>query len=198
MLGHFQARRRILAPVHRPTYASSPATTHTLPSQCSGVAHSGVSTGTLLRRASMPTDSLQLYHPLSLQSLPHSGSDTIGTDPYYTFSSQRKVLENGYVGERSSPVMGNYGRGQHSGETGAAGYTFPTPVSMSTHHQPGYSMANHHNPTYTSSHGPLAGSGGHGYHSQQQHQQYFSESHQDRSTPTPSSGSGSGNDLVAP
>lgn len=188
MLGHGQARRRILAPVHRPT--SGPATTHPLPSQRSGVAHSGVSTGTLLRRASMPTDSLQLYHPLSLQSLPHSGSGTIGTDPYYTSSSQRNVLENGYVGGRSSSVMGSYG--QHSGGTGAAGYTFPTPASMSTQHQPGYSMANQHNPTYMSSHGPLAGGGGHGYYSQQQHQQYYSGGHQDRSTPTPSSGSGPG------
>ncbi|KAH9012963.1 hypothetical protein EDB83DRAFT_1017591 [Lactarius deliciosus] len=180
------ARRRILAPVHRPS--SGPATTHPLPSQRSGVAHSGVSTGTLLRRASMPTDSLQLYHPLSLQSIPHSGSGPIGSDPYYTPSSQRNVLENGYGSGRSSSVMGNY---PQQGGTGA-GYTFPTPASMSTHHQPGYSINNQHNPTYMSSHGPVPGGGGHGYYTQQQHQQYFSGSHQDRGTPTPSSGSGPG------
>ena len=173
--------------MHRPT--SGPATTHPLPSQRSGVAHSGVSTGTLLRRASMPTDSLQLYHPLSLQSLPHSGSGTIGTDPYYTPSSQRNVLENGYVSGRSSSVIGNYS--QHSGGTGATGYTFPTPASMSTQQQQsGYSMGSQHNPTYLSSHGPLPAGGSHGYYTQQQ--QYFPGGHQDRSTPTPSSGSGPG------
>jgi len=175
------ARRRILAPVHRPS--SGPATTHPLPSQ--RATHSGVSTSTLLRRASMPTDSLQLYHPLSLQSISHTGSGPIGSEPYYTPSSQRNILENGYGGGRSS-MIGNYT--QHSGGTGA-GYTFPTPASISSH---GYAMGNQHSPSYVSSHGPLSSSGGHGYYNQQQHQQYFPGSHQDRGTPTPSSGSGPG------
>ncbi|KAI0004644.1 hypothetical protein BJV74DRAFT_875820 [Russula compacta] len=179
------ARRRILAPVHRPS--SGPATTHPLPSQRGGASHSGVSTGTLLRRASMPTDSLQLYHPLSLQSISHAGSGPLGSDPYYTHPSQR-VLENGYGGGRSSSMLGNYT--QQSGGAGA-GYTFPTPASMSSHHQPGYTMGNQHTPSYVSSQGPTPGSGGHGYYTQQQHQ-YFSGSHQDRGTSTPSSGSGPG------
>ncbi|KAI0304543.1 hypothetical protein B0F90DRAFT_1667001 [Multifurca ochricompacta] len=153
------ARRRILAPVHRPS--SGPATTHPLPSQRSGTTHSGVSTSTLLRRASMPTDSLQLYHPLSLQSISQSGSGPIGSDPYYTPSSQqRNVLENGYGGGgRSSSMMGHYT--QHSGGA-SAGYTFPTPGSIPSHHQSGYALGNQHTPSYLSSHGSLPGGGGHG------------------------------------
>jgi hypothetical protein len=83
---------------------SGPATTHPLPSQRG---HSGVSTSTLIRRASMPTDSLQLYHPLSLQSISHTGSGPLSADPYYAPSNQRNVLENGYGGGRSS-MLGNY------------------------------------------------------------------------------------------
>jgi len=181
------ARRRILAPVHRPS--SGPATTHPLPSQRSGAAHSGVSTGTLLRRASMPTDSLQLYHPLSLQSISHAPSGPVSSDPYYPPSSQRNhILENGYGGGRSSSLLGNYA--QQPGGAGA-GYTFPTPASLSSHHQPGYAMGNQHAPSYLSSQGPLPASGGHGYYTQQQHQ-YYSGSHQDRGTSTPSNGSGPG------
>ncbi|KAI0259787.1 hypothetical protein BC834DRAFT_595670 [Gloeopeniophorella convolvens] len=183
------ARRRILAPVHRPS--SGPATTHPLPSQRSGATHSGVSTSTLLRRASMPTDSLQLYHPLSLQSISHSSSGSINSDPYYPSSSQRSLLlENGYGG-RSSSMMGSYA--PHSGGTGS-GYTFPTPTSISSHQQPVYGVGNQHSSSYMSSHGPLSGNSGHGYYPQQhqQHQQYLSGTHQDRGTPTPSSGSGPG------
>ncbi|KAI0300424.1 hypothetical protein BC826DRAFT_1164665 [Russula brevipes] len=178
-----QARRRILAPVHRPS--SGPATTHPLPSQRAGATHSGVSTSTLLRRASMPTDSLQLYHPLSLQSISHAGSGPLSSDPYYPASGQRNALENGYSGGRSSSLLGNYT--QQSGGAGA-GYTFPTPASVSSHHQPGYAMGNHHTtPSYISSQGPLPGSGSHGYYAQQQQQQqqqhqYYSGSHQDRGT----------------
>ncbi|KAI9456146.1 hypothetical protein F5148DRAFT_1277150 [Russula earlei] len=182
------ARRRILAPVHRPS--SGPATTHPLPSQRSGATHSGVSTGTLLRRASMPTDSLQLYHPLSLQSISHAGSGPLSSDPYYPPSSQRSALENGYGGGRSSSMLGNYA--QQSGGAGA-GYTFPTPASMSSHHhQPEYAIGNQHAPSYISSQGPLPGSGSHGYYTHTQQHQYFSGGHQDRGTSTPSSGSGPG------
>ncbi|OBZ71427.1 hypothetical protein A0H81_08609 [Grifola frondosa] len=57
------ARRRILAPAHRA--AAGPTTTTPFSSRSGGpsaVLDSG-------RRASMPTDSLQLYYPMSLQSL---------------------------------------------------------------------------------------------------------------------------------
>ena len=163
--------------MHRPS--SGPATTHPLASQRSGATHSGVSTGTLLRRASMPTDSLQLYHPLSLQSISHAPSGPVSSDPYYPPSSQRNILENGYGGGRSSSMLGNYAQ-QPGGPSG--GYTFPTPA---------YAMGNQHAPSYISSQGPLPGGGGHGYYTQQQHQ-YFSGSHQDRGTPSQSNGSGPG------
>lgn len=57
-----QARRRILAPANR--LASNPSTTTPI---------GGSRTSPLLgadRRASAPADTLQLYHPLSLQTLP--------------------------------------------------------------------------------------------------------------------------------
>ncbi|PFH53865.1 hypothetical protein AMATHDRAFT_677 [Amanita thiersii Skay4041] len=61
------ARRRILAPAHRA--ASGPTTTAPFPP-------TGRTYSTLIdpsaRRASMPADSLQLYHPMTLQSLPNS------------------------------------------------------------------------------------------------------------------------------
>ncbi|KAF8630851.1 hypothetical protein AX17_005210 [Amanita inopinata Kibby_2008] len=61
------ARRRILAPAHRA--ASGPTTTAPFPP-------TGRTLTTLLdpsaRRASMPADSLQLYHPMTLQSLSNS------------------------------------------------------------------------------------------------------------------------------
>jgi len=85
-------------------------------------------------------------------------------------------------------MLGNYT--QQSGGA-SAGYTFPTPSSMSSHHQPGYAMGNQHAPSYIPSQGSLPGSGSHGYYAQQQHQ-YFSGSHQDRGTSTPSTGSGPG------
>ncbi|KAG6896716.1 hypothetical protein C0992_006553 [Termitomyces sp. T32_za158] len=58
------ARRRILAPAHRA--ASGPTTTAPFPP-----ARSASLSGILDRRASMPTaESLQLYHPMTLQSMP--------------------------------------------------------------------------------------------------------------------------------
>jgi hypothetical protein len=140
----------------------------------------------------MPTDSLQLYHPLSLQSISHTGSGPLSSDPYYPASGQRNALENGYSGGRSSSLLGNY---THQSGGAGAGYTFPTPASVSSHHQ--LAMGNQHTtPSYISSQGPLQGSGGHGYYTQpqqqQQQHQYYSGSHQDRGTSTQSSGSGPG------
>ncbi|KAL0960886.1 hypothetical protein HGRIS_005896 [Hohenbuehelia grisea] len=70
------ARRRILAPAHRA--ASGPTTTAPFPP-------TGRTLSSLLdpigRRASMPADTLQLYHPMTLQSMPntpaghHHGAD---------------------------------------------------------------------------------------------------------------------------
>ena len=158
--------------------SSGPTTTHPLASQRSGGTHSGVSTATLLRRASMPPDSLQLYHPLALQSISHAPSGPVSSDPYYPPSGQRNILENGYSGGRSSSMWGNYA--QQPGEPSC--YTFPTPV---------YAMGNQHAPSNISSQGPFPGGGGHGYYAQQQQQhQYFSGS--DRGTSTQSNESGPG------
>ncbi|KAF8208592.1 hypothetical protein K438DRAFT_1573593 [Mycena galopus ATCC 62051] len=62
------ARRRILAPAHRA--ASGPTTTAPYPPQ--GGRSASLSGLMDARRASLPgADSLQLYHPMTLQSLPH-------------------------------------------------------------------------------------------------------------------------------
>lgn len=65
-----QARRRILAPAHRATQAGTANGPYaTVLSGGGGAPHtrSLIDAG---RRASMPTDSLALYHPMSLQSIP--------------------------------------------------------------------------------------------------------------------------------
>ncbi|KAJ7242873.1 hypothetical protein B0H12DRAFT_958635, partial [Mycena haematopus] len=64
------ARRRILAPAHRA--ASGPTTTAPYPQQGGRGPLNGLMDA---RRASLPgADSLQLYHPMTLQSLPHHPS----------------------------------------------------------------------------------------------------------------------------
>ena len=62
----------------------------------------------MTRRASMPTENLELYHPLSLQSLPHSHHNT---PPDYV-GSTRHMLGLPPVGGRvpySAPGNGNGG-----------------------------------------------------------------------------------------
>ncbi|TFK19987.1 hypothetical protein FA15DRAFT_708464 [Coprinopsis marcescibilis] len=71
------ARRRILAPAHRA--ASGPTTTAPFPPTGRG-SLSGL-LDPIGRRASMPTaDSLQLYHPMSLQSVHSTGGGHHGSD----------------------------------------------------------------------------------------------------------------------
>ncbi|KAI0061602.1 hypothetical protein BV25DRAFT_726026 [Artomyces pyxidatus] len=152
------ARRRILAPVHRPS--SGPATTHPLPSQPQRLMHPGVSTGTLLRRASMPTDSLQLYHPLSLQSIPHA-------DPYYGATPQRSLLlgtGGGYSQGRSASYGGGYAQAQ---------YSFPGQQSHASSYAPA---------------GGMYGGGGGGGQNFYGGQQGYGLSEREHSTPTPGSG----------
>ncbi|KAI0051078.1 hypothetical protein FA95DRAFT_1554889 [Auriscalpium vulgare] len=179
------ARRRILAPVHRPS--SGPATTHPLPTQAQRL-HPGVSSSTLLRRASMPTDSLQLYHPLSLQSIPHAGGGALAAD-YYTAPGQRSVLlGSGYSQGRSQSYGGYPAQG--------AGYSFPTPAAHHQQSSSGYlpnMQMGAHNGAYAQqqqqlSHGNGAGQGFY----QQSH--YGAGAHQERehNTPTPASGPGTG------
>lgn len=65
------ARRRILAPAHRA--ASGPTTTAPFPPSGRSASLSGLLDP--VRRASMPSqDTLQLYHPMSLQSMPNTPS----------------------------------------------------------------------------------------------------------------------------
>ncbi|KZP19276.1 hypothetical protein FIBSPDRAFT_1045637 [Athelia psychrophila] len=62
------ARRRILAPAHRA--ATGPTTTTPFPHSTGR--HNAPGLDSLGRRASIPSDNLQLYHPMSLQSMPPS------------------------------------------------------------------------------------------------------------------------------
>ncbi|KAJ6557225.1 hypothetical protein DFH09DRAFT_540513 [Mycena vulgaris] len=131
------ARRRILAPAHRA--ASGPTTTAPYPPQGG---RSASLNGLLdARRASLPgADSLQLYHPMTLQSLPHPHSH----HPYHT----PHHADMGYGrGMRMGPGMnldfsqsahpshqhrGMYGPGPGSGQHGGSyGVPLSAPASMS-------------------------------------------------------------------
>ncbi|KAJ7695715.1 hypothetical protein B0H17DRAFT_425303 [Mycena rosella] len=125
------ARRRILAPAHRA--ASGPTTTAPYPPQ--GGRSASLSGILDARRASLPgADSLQLYHPMTLQSLPHPSHHS--HHPYHTTHH-----DMGYGrGMRMGPGMnldfshhpshqqrGMYGPGQG----GAYGVPLSAPASMS-------------------------------------------------------------------
>ncbi|VDC04603.1 unnamed protein product [Peniophora sp. CBMAI 1063] len=120
------ARRRILAPVHRAQ--SNPATTTPLGgppiTRAPPPQPSGLSTTALLRRASMPTDGLNLFHPMSLQSLPSSHGAS--TDPYY--HPGRGPLMYASRGSYSGPSGPAY---TVSSSGGVAGYSFPSSHSQS-------------------------------------------------------------------
>ncbi|KAJ6511989.1 hypothetical protein C8R47DRAFT_675557 [Mycena vitilis] len=133
------ARRRILAPAHRA--ASGPTTTAPYPPQGGRSA----SMGGLLdsRRASLPgADSLQLYHPMTLQSLPHAPHH----HPHHAYHSQHPHHPDMGYGRsmRMGPGMnldfsqsahpshqsrGMYGGGP--GQGGAYGVPLSAPASMS-------------------------------------------------------------------
>ncbi|KDQ62248.1 hypothetical protein JAAARDRAFT_453085 [Jaapia argillacea MUCL 33604] len=168
------ARRRILAPAQRA--ASNPSTSHPY-----STARSGSSTSALMqaggRRASVPTDSLQLYHPMSLQSLPATH-----TSDYLT-SSARHMM--GVPRSNSSPYGMEYAQTsnrlsyvptQHS-----SGHYLPSGVPMSapaaitsgpynshgTYQQQALyaQQTQHHSPTPPSSSAPIPStymSGSHG------------------------------------
>ncbi|KZV76235.1 hypothetical protein PENSPDRAFT_475583 [Peniophora sp. CONT] len=117
------ARRRILAPVHRAqsnpattTPLGGPPTTRAPPPQ-----PTGLSTTALLRRASMPTDGLNLFHPMSLQSLPSSHGAS--TDPYY--HPARGQLMYASRGSYSGPSGPAYTVSSSAASGGVAGYSFP-------------------------------------------------------------------------
>ncbi|KAJ7718117.1 hypothetical protein DFH07DRAFT_336309 [Mycena maculata] len=125
------ARRRILAPAHRA--ASGPTTTAPYPPPGGRSASLG-GLGLDARRASLPgADSLQLYHPMTLQSLPSHHSH----HPYHP-------IDTGYGsrGLRMGPGMGldfsqsahpsHQPRGMYGpGGGGAYGVPLSAPASMS-------------------------------------------------------------------
>ncbi|CAA7261445.1 unnamed protein product [Cyclocybe aegerita] len=86
------ARRRILAPAHRA--ASGPTTTAPFPPSGRSASLSGI-LDPIGRRASMPAaDALQLYHPMTLQSMPNSPNGHHHHSSEYVGSSTRHLLSS--------------------------------------------------------------------------------------------------------
>ena len=53
----------------------------------------------------MPTDSLQLYNPLSLESISDALPNPFNSESYYPPFSQEDILENGHGGGHSLPIL---------------------------------------------------------------------------------------------
>ncbi|EPQ54713.1 hypothetical protein GLOTRDRAFT_139231 [Gloeophyllum trabeum ATCC 11539] len=96
------ARRRILAPAQRA--ASNPSTTSPYPASRPSTSSAAILQNG--RRASMPTDSLQLYHPLSLQSLPshHSAPDYLTSR--HMMGTPRASISGAYGMDYSASRLG--------------------------------------------------------------------------------------------
>ncbi|KAJ8080859.1 Homeobox protein tos8 [Marasmius tenuissimus] len=96
------ARRRILAPA-RPS--TNPTTTAPFPPTSRSASLSGLLDHPMSRRASLPADSLHLYHPLSLQSMPprHPGD---------------------YMGSNGRPLLGLSQSGSHQHQMGPGGLDY--------------------------------------------------------------------------
>lgn len=137
-LNHLQARRRILAPAHRA--AQGPTTSAPYPSSTRTVPPSLLDP--VARRASLPAESLQLYHPMSLQSLP-AGHHHQNSAPADYGATTRQLLArpshyNGsgggggldYPQNRLGLSSYNIGHSHHSGSGGQSGY-IPSGVPMS-------------------------------------------------------------------
>ncbi|TFL03219.1 hypothetical protein BDV98DRAFT_419836 [Pterulicium gracile] len=128
------ARRRILAPVHRAASANAAANNGSSNSSSnsyrSAPASNSLSNSHLLetRRASMPADNLQLYHPLTLQSVPntptthhgvhhhsssphhqHHGSDYLSARPIGASSAMRSASMS-HAPPGSGSHLDSYGR----------------------------------------------------------------------------------------
>ncbi|KAH8077036.1 hypothetical protein BXZ70DRAFT_1013062 [Cristinia sonorae] len=175
------ARRRILAPAHRA--AQGPTTTTPFSSR------SGPSVLDTGRRASMPTDSLQLYYPLSLQSLDGPGHMPSSTRHLVSMS---RSLSSGPVGSLSATVghhghspysLDSYAHSRLSYSNSSSGSLHPS--SHSTHSSGGYMSVPMSAPPISSSNHFL---------SSQPHQQQslYSNSTQSSSPymPSPSNSSG--------
>jgi hypothetical protein len=103
------ARRRILAPAHRA--ASGPTTTAPFPPSAGRSASLSGLLDPISRRASMPSaDALQLYHPMTLQSMPNNHSSDYGG------GSSRHMV--GHPSSRSNHHLSgglDYSQGRHMG-----------------------------------------------------------------------------------
>lgn len=127
------ARRRILAPAHRA--AQGPTTSAPYPSSTRTVPASSL-LDPVARRASLPAESLQLYHPMSLQSLQgghghqNSASAEFGGSGRQLLARPAHYSGGGGGGggglEYSQNRLGlstyNLGHNHHSGSEGQSGY----------------------------------------------------------------------------
>jgi hypothetical protein len=147
----FQARRRILAPAHRA--ASGPTTTTPFP-QSGRNASSGNMMDPMSRRASMPSDNLQLYQPLSLQNISHGPHHHTNLSPDYVGSTRHMLgLPPAQRASYSGPG-GMYISSSSGNNMGQSYSSAPPPMSA----PPGLAPNSYHG----GSHPPL-------YSSQQQH-----------------------------
>ncbi|TFK70383.1 hypothetical protein BDN72DRAFT_839098 [Pluteus cervinus] len=196
------ARRRILAPAHRA--ASGPTTTAPFPPTGRSASLSGLLDHST-RRSSMPgADSLQLYHPMTLQSMPgtpaghhhHGGSDYVGPGRHMLSIPPVRTHMGSGLDYNSNRHMGLYNPSQapHSaGPTPSSHYMSSDPLSAPptlptnpfSHHSP---QQSHHSganlyPTFNPS--PRQAS----TQADQPPQQYFSDGHSHPGS-TPGSGYG--------
>ncbi|KIK95800.1 hypothetical protein PAXRUDRAFT_139881 [Paxillus rubicundulus Ve08.2h10] len=171
------ARRRILAPAHRA--ASGPTTSAPYPPAATRITPTTTMLDPMSRRASMPADSLQLYHPMSLQSIPSSnqshahsaGADYAGSSRHILGISQRSSHQyNGTGGGGSSgldfsqnrlslpyvPGQGHHsGGGSQSGHYLASGVPMSAPASLSPNPFASHNLGGHQHHTqsmYSSQH----------------------------------------------
>ncbi|KAF9220489.1 hypothetical protein BS17DRAFT_769289 [Gyrodon lividus] len=175
------ARRRILAPAHRA--ASGPTTSAPYPPPATRITPTTTMLDPVSRRASMPADSLQLYHPMSLQSIPPStpshahsaGAEYAGSNRHLLGMPQRSSHQynssSGAGGGSSGldfpqnrlalpyvPGHGHHsGGGSQSGHYLASGVPMSAPASLSPNPFASHNLGGHHHHTqsmYSSQHHP--------------------------------------------
>ncbi|KAI9568325.1 hypothetical protein HD554DRAFT_758337 [Boletus coccyginus] len=196
------ARRRILAPAHRAasgptTSAPYPPTTRTTPATTPMLEP-------LSRRTSIPQEPLQLYHPMSLQSIPSSNhapspsTDYVGSNRHLVGMPQRSSQYHGGPSGLDIPQSRHsmayvQGQGHHSGNGGQAAHYIPSGVPLSAtpslsaspfashtlgnHHHHGqslYSSQHHHSSSFLPS--PTQGSERLPAHSTEHTHSYYGES----------------------
>ncbi|KAF8967101.1 hypothetical protein BDZ97DRAFT_566160 [Flammula alnicola] len=137
------ARRRILAPAHRA--ASGPTTTAPFPPSGRSASLSGL-LDPIGRRASMPAaEALQLYHPMTLQSMPnspsghhHHSSDYIGgpsrhmlgmssrSSPRCRTTPSRRIARTSRLGSRACTLPSSQARARRASSSSILTTAHPT------------------------------------------------------------------------